>query len=99
MNAMAERNVIGQLVQLAVNIENVSISAAVRVKRECISARLVDVSTSRRQERPNLLITVEEKLKRRDARATDSAVAGWIARVYRRAFGVRLWQQIRTVIT
>src|SRR5215469_6967062 len=90
---MTKRDVVRQLVQLAVDVETVSIRACVDVEREAVGVRHDHIPSSVVEQRPDRLAAIKEKFERGDTRAADRSVARRVAGMGRRTLRERLWQQ------
>ena len=83
VDAVAERDIVSQLVKLAVNVNVIPINAGVGIERCAVRVRLVHIATGREQQRTNLLAAVEEEFQGCDASAAHGSVACRITRVRR----------------
>src|SRR5215471_8606215 len=98
MDAMADRYVVSQLVQFAVDIHRVPVGAGVGVQRQAIGTWLINISSGSKQQRSNLLAAAKKELQRGDTGATNRAVSSRIAGMRRRAFRKCLRQKIAAII-
>src|SRR5206468_9932401 len=97
VDPVTKRDVVRQLVQFSVDVQYVPIGSGIGVEREAVRAWNKHVPPRRCEQRPNLLTAVKEELQQRAARAAYRSVTRGIARVRRRTFRERLWQQITAV--
>src|ERR1051325_9925957 len=75
MNPVANRYVVSQLVQFAVDIQGVLIGPRVGVQRRSIRARLIDITSRGHQQRSNFLTPVKEELQNRNGGARKGGVS------------------------
>ena len=79
MNTVSEADVPTQLEQFSIDVQFIAICTAVRIQRETIRTGLKHILPGSEEERPNLLVAIEEKLKRCNTRSTDRAMASRVA--------------------
>ncbi len=89
MNSVPERDVVRQLVQLAVDRQLTRIRTGVGNERKAVVGRDHRIRNDK--------ISVEEEFQDGDASAGDRAVTGRIGRVRRRAFGEGLREEVIAV--
>src|SRR5579862_6316556 len=97
MDSVTERNVERQLAQLSVDRKAVGIRARVNVERTPVRARHIYVPSRSCEQRSDILVAVEKEFERCNTGTANCPVAGWVARVSRRAFRKRLRQQVASV--
>src|SRR5215475_5524538 len=97
MNPVSERDVVRQLVQLAIYVQYVPIRAWIDFERKAIRAWHVHISSRSGQQGPNLLAAIDEEFQRGDTGASDCAVPRRIARMRGGAFREGLWQQVASI--
>src|SRR2546421_13120368 len=81
VNSVAGGDVEGQLVQFSIDVQAVAVCARVGVECEAIGAGLNHISSRSLQQRPELVVAVEEELDGGDAGAAHCSVTGWVARM------------------
>src|ERR1700741_3427487 len=93
VNPVTKGDVVGQLAQLSVDVQIVSVRARVGVEREAIRAWHDHILSGVGEQGPDLLAAIKEEFEHSDARTCDCAVTRRIAWVSRRTLRECLWQQ------